>query len=989
MKNMLKKAVVSRNKLLGRRTLSAVAIILMLTAVVMSLSLTLNQNATTVNAQTSVPSDLLQYEWPQATADASRSFASAGPGPNSFNIKWKARIPGVISQPIAFNGKVFVQDNSVYFGKGKTTYCLDAFTGEILWKVNAVGSIVKLDDNYMLIGNDAYKIADGTLAWTAPPGFMLDLKFGGVIFLNGLTQLDGVGYDPKTKILFTGGLASSTTQAWYFPDASKPPTLLWSRSEQPDFGRYGVERAKVYGDGILVLTTGYQYLLGVNATTGETIWATPTKISQWIYGMSVHAGVIGFGGLDGNFYGWNLTTGELMWTYNPGTYYNQWASAVAAAYGMFYEHNQDGYIYAINAKTGDLVWRAKGPGVAYSNILTIAGGKVYVQMGENQYIDFATGEPGQSEFDCFDAYTGELIWSAPFENGAPFNSQCNAYGNLYVVPTISSYHPGEFIYSYSRPDGGLTSGDGGLGEIWCISDTSQDWSMLFSDPQHSGYGNGPTKLKLKWTATTGGGIVSSPTLVNGVAYIGSYDGNIYAFNANNGQKLWNYSIGKIGFSSTVAVVNGKLYTGPDDGNVYCLDATSGTKLWQASAGGVPSSTSPTVAKNKVYVSGGDGKLYCFSASDGALLWKFNTGGTFSTSPLVVGDAVFIPASKAPGGILFKLDANNGTQIFNVTIPGYLSSPGVSASAVYGEGMVFVRTTYRYNYAVNATTGEIVWTVESRYNPGTPEQYTAVTQVCAMLYQYGRVYFNDFYGITCVNAFNGSELWHTWLSRENLAQGLSYSYGKIYTVNEAGVLYVLDALTGKKLSYYEFPGGGAQLHSMPVPYNGSLYVGSLDWNLYCFEEYEAPKPVSTGITLSLSTNSIEIGKSVVVTGKVSPVQGPVQVTVTFDKPDSTYLDMPVTTDGNGAFTVIYKPDIAGDWRVVAWWNGDASHTSAYSESLSLTVSEPEPPPVPAVKTDIDQAIANLTPLLLGITVAVAVAIIIGVVNLVIMVRKMRK
>ncbi len=94
-----------------------------------------------------------------------------------------------------------------------------------------------------------------------------------------------------------------------------------------------------------------------------------------------------------------------------------------SAYGMVYEHNQDTYVYAINADTGELVWRAKGPGIGYSNTLSIADGKVYVQMGEYQYRDFETGEYAYPEYNCYDAYTGELIWTFPMENNAPFNSQ--------------------------------------------------------------------------------------------------------------------------------------------------------------------------------------------------------------------------------------------------------------------------------------------------------------------------------------------------------------------------------------------------------------------------------------------------------------------------------------------------------------------------------------------------------------------------------------
>jgi hypothetical protein len=78
-----------------------------------------------------------------------------------------------------------------------------------------------------------------------------------------------------------------------------------------------------------------------------------------------------------------------------------------------------------------------------------------------------------------------------------------------------------------------------------------------------------------------------------------------------------------------------------------------------------------------------------------------------------------------------------------------------------------------------------------------------------------------------------------MSREGLAPGISYSYGVIYVVNEVGTLYVLDATTGTKHSWYQL--GGDELHSIPTPYNGSLYLTSMDWNLYCFSEAPPAAP----------------------------------------------------------------------------------------------------------------------------------------------------
>ena len=57
-----------------------------------------------------------------------------------------------------------------------------------------------------------------------------------------------------------------------------------------------------------------------------------------------------------------------------------------------------------------------------------------------------------------------------------------------------------------------------------------DWTMFHADASHSGAGTGNPVLTptLLWSHTTGGDVESSPAVVNGVVYIGSDDGYVYA-----------------------------------------------------------------------------------------------------------------------------------------------------------------------------------------------------------------------------------------------------------------------------------------------------------------------------------------------------------------------------------------------------------------------------------------------------------------------------
>jgi outer membrane protein assembly factor BamB len=87
-------------------------------------------------------------------------------------------------------------------------------------------------------------------------------------------------------------------------------------------------------------------------------------------------------------------------------------------------------------------------------------------------------------------------------------------------------------------------------------------------------------------------------------------------------KLWNYPTGTV--DSSPAVVNGMVYVGSSDGNLYALDASTGALLWSYTTGGLFRS-SPTVAKGVVYVGSWDHNVYALNASTGAKVWSYTTG----------------------------------------------------------------------------------------------------------------------------------------------------------------------------------------------------------------------------------------------------------------------------------------------------------------------------------------------------------------------------
>ncbi len=72
-----------------------------------------------------------------------------------------------------------------------------------------------------------------------------------------------------------------------------------------------------------------------------------------------------------------------------------------------------------------------------------------------------------------------------------------------------------------------------------------------------------------WTFPTKGVVDGSPLLVGTRAFVGSYDGRLYALDAMTGEKVWEYDAGGQ-FTSSAAAAGGRLVIGNYDGTLYCF-----------------------------------------------------------------------------------------------------------------------------------------------------------------------------------------------------------------------------------------------------------------------------------------------------------------------------------------------------------------------------------------------------------------------------------
>ena len=258
------------------------------------------------------------------------------------------------------------------------------------------------------------------------------------------------------------------------------------------------------------------------------------------------------------------------------------------------------------------------------------------------------------------------------------------------------------------------------------------------DLAHTGVYSGPPvadRPALKWKFHTQGRIIASPAVVDGVAYVGSTDGYLYAVDAATGAQKWKFKTGAR-IVSSAAVSAGKVFFESYDGALYALDAATGAKAWSFATGGerrfsarhlhgmtpvaetMPDVfdfylSSPAVWNGAVYFGSGDGNVYALDAATGAQRWRFATGDVVHASPAIADGTLFIGSWDS---WFYALDAATGAQKWRFKTgedADIHNQVGIQSSAAVAGGVVYFGCRDSHLYAVDEKTGTQVWAYDNR------------------------------------------------------------------------------------------------------------------------------------------------------------------------------------------------------------------------------------------------------------------------------------
>ncbi|HXY85969.1 MAG TPA: PQQ-binding-like beta-propeller repeat protein [Gaiellaceae bacterium] len=244
------------------------------------------------------------------------------------------------------------------------------------------------------------------------------------------------------------------------------------------------------------------------------------------------------------------------------------------------------------------------------------------------------------------------------------------------------------------------------------------------------HGNLFHRGRILWRFKTGA-IESSPLLVHGVLYFGSWDHYLYALDVHvrtRPRLLWKFDTGDE-IDSSAAYANGRVFIGTNGGHVFALNARTGKELWRASSfsgflrGREYFYATPTLAYGRVYIGNTDGTLYAYGQRTGDLLWAQHAGTYIYTAAAVWRREVIVGTYD---GYLIAYDAATGDVIWRHAAPAAIhGAPTVLDGLVYfstcatcgSHGSRYAKAGPRGIYAVDARTGRLVWTFpDGQYSP---------------------------------------------------------------------------------------------------------------------------------------------------------------------------------------------------------------------------------------------------------------------------------
>ena len=368
-----------------------------------------------------------------------------------------------------------------------------------------------------------------------------------------------------------------------------------------------------------------------------------------------------------------------------------------------------------------------------------------------------------------------------------------------------------------------------------------NWPQPGMNEAHTGYnalerslGAGNVgELAQLWSFSTGGQIAAPIVVQDGIAFVNSADGYLYAVNAKTGVQAWKFRTFTQGQAQDNPVVSGaRVFVGClVDGNaqqngICALRISNGSLAWSyfldchctptAGLAAAPAILGATLLVPYYQSSaGGKSVLQVVNADTGKPLWHYgypaaNGGGPSPAAPAMANGAAYV-GEEYGGGVCSVNLSNRGEDWCLATGDDY------NSIAVW-KNVVYVNTYSHGVFAFNASNASQIW----HYMPAAGN-YSGSSDPPAIangiVYVAGAGFGGNLYAL---NASTGALIYSTSpgsAGAENTESSPSVANGVVYVGCRSGVC-AFNAATGALLRAFGAPGGG---QSPPAVVNGVVYA----------------------------------------------------------------------------------------------------------------------------------------------------------------------
>jgi outer membrane protein assembly factor BamB len=180
------------------------------------------------------------------------------------------------------------------------------------------------------------------------------------------------------------------------------------------------------------------------------------------------------------------------------------------------------------------------------------------------------------------------------------------------------------------------------------------------------------KGTIKWRAPLNSPSRAAPSIANGRVFVTTLNNNLFAFDASNGQVLWEFagmgqSTGLVGAASP-AVDNEFVVPAFSSGEIYSLRANNGTVAWSDNLantlrlGGLSALSDirglPVIENGVAYAVSFGGKMAAIDMRSGARMWQRDIAS--AKTPWVTGNRVFLISTN---GQIVSLEKESGAVVW--------------------------------------------------------------------------------------------------------------------------------------------------------------------------------------------------------------------------------------------------------------------------------------------------------------------------------------